>query len=131
MTKFELKADTREIRYKERFEIRKGCVLNQDLQEPETIETFLNKEDALKAVSSYHSEIQELSGASGIYFNIKEYYVEENEWENSTGVLEISKFEIRLVEKPGYDTLGVFDNYAAAEKAYNDYGGENEVYLSF
>ncbi len=139
MIKFEIKKNEREISYKNRSEIKVGCTLEQDNQEPAVIKSFDSKEEALKALKGHKTDIRELSGGTGknSYFTVIEYYVEENEydeddeWISGGDVLGVSKMNIELVEKPSYTTIGVFDNYADAEKAYSDYKGEDEVYISF
>lgn len=138
MVKYELKKDSIEVRYKDRKEIKPGIVLTSDNQEPELIKTFDNKEEALEELRKYKSSITEHT-YNGILYVVEEYYVEENtyddededEWLSGGDVCDFSKMEIELVEKPSYSTLAVFDNMADAERAENDYDGENEVYLSF
>lgn len=77
MVKYELRKNIREIRFKDRNEIKTGCTLQQDNQEPEIIKSFDKKEDALKEQASYQSEIYPF----GSYFSVTEYYVEENEYD--------------------------------------------------
>lgn len=81
MKKYELRKNTREISYKERNEITEGCTLNQMDQEPEIIESFDSKEEALKKLENKESEICQLSGGAGAYYSVTEYYVEENEYD--------------------------------------------------
>lgn len=131
--KFELKKSTVEVSFANRAEIKEGCTNDQ---EAELIKPFDNEEEALKALESYESEIRELRGTAGIYYAVTEYYVEENtyindEWINGGDVLEFSEMVISLVEKPSYETIKTFDNMADAERAYNDYDGENQVYIKF
>lgn len=135
MVKYELKKDSIEVKHKDRKEIKPGVVLTAYDKEPELIRAFGNKEDALEELKKCKSSITKLSG----YYLVEEYYVEENEysdddeeeWMTGGDVWEYSKMEIELVEKPSYNTLAVFDNMADAEKAMDNYEGENEVYLSF
>lgn len=138
MVKYELKKDSIEVRYKDRKEIKPGIVLTADNREPELIKTFDNKEEALEELGKYKSSITEYT-YNGTLYVVEEYYIEENtyddddedEWLSGGDIWSFSKMEIELVEKPSYDTLAVFDNMADAEKAENDYDGENEVYLFF
>ncbi|MBD5543745.1 MAG: hypothetical protein HDR01_05775 [Lachnospiraceae bacterium] len=135
--KYEIRKNTREISYKKRAEIKEGCTLEQDNQEPEIIKSFDNKGEALSELKQYKSDICKLSGGAGTYYAVTEYYVEENEydedgeWVSGGDVWEFSKMQIELVEKPSYETLGVYSDMESAESALNDYDGENEVYLSF
>lgn len=137
MTKFEIKENTREISYENRTEIKAGCTLRQNNQEPIMIKSYDSKEQALEVLKEYKTDIRELSGTAGTYYSITEYYVEENEydkdgeWVSGGDIWEFSKMTIELVKKPSCDTIEFFDNYEEAEKAYNDYEGENEVYISF
>lgn len=138
MVKYELKKDSIEVKYKDRKEIKPGVVLTSDNQEPELIKAFDSKEEALEELRKYKSSITE-HAYNGTLYVVEEYYVEENtyddededEWISGGDIWEFSKMEIELVEKPSYNTLAVFDNMADAERAENDYEGENEVYLSF
>lgn len=137
MKKFELRENTREICCKDRYEIVEGCTLNQDDQEPVVINSFMDKNEAIKALKEYKTKIYQFNTASGLCYGITEYYIEENEydedgeWISGGDVWEFSKITILLVEQPSYDTLATFDNMKDAVKACNDYEGENEVYLSF
>lgn len=137
MKKFEIRKDSIEVTWKNRKEIKEGVVLTSDNQEPEIIASFDNSEDAENELQKYKSSIRELSGGNGKYYLVEEYYIEENtydedgEWVEGGDVWEFSKITIELVEKPSYETLAVFDNMEDAERAYNNYKGDNEVYLSF
>ena len=81
--KYEIIKNTREISYKNRKEIKEGCTLEQDNMMPEIIKSFDNKDEALKELKSYESDIKRLSGAAGTYYNVTEYYVEENEYDEN------------------------------------------------
>ena len=137
MKKFELRKNSIEVSWKNRKTIKEGITTTQDDQYPEIVKSFDNLEDAKNELQKYKSNIRELSGGAGKYYLIEEYYIEENtydkdgEWLEGGDILEFSKIIIELVEKPSYDTLATFDNMEEAEEAYNDYEGENEVYLSF
>lgn len=99
MKKYEIKQNTREISYKKRAEIKSGCTLEQDNQEPVIIKTFDNKEEALQALKEYKTDIRELRSSTGTYYDVTEYYVEENEydedgeWINGGDVWEFSEIE--------------------------------------
>lgn len=135
--KYEIRKNTREISYKNRAQIKQGCTLEQDNQDPEIIKSFDDKDEALNELKLYKSDICKLSGGAGAYYAVTEYYVEENEydkdgeWVSGGDVWEFSEIKIELVEKPSYETLGVYADMESAENALNDYEGENEVYLSF
>ena len=137
MKKFELRKNSIEVSWKNRKTIKEGITTTQDDQYPEIVSSFDNLEDAKNELQKYKSNIRELSGGAGKYYLIEEYYIEENtydkdgEWLECGDIWEFSKIIIELVEKPSYDTLATFDNMEEAEEAYNDYEGENEVYLSF
>ena len=137
MKKFELRKNSIEVSWKNRKTIKEGITTTQDDQYPEIVKSFDNLEDAKNELQKYKSNIRELSGGVGKYYLIEEYYIEENtydkdgEWLEGGDIWEFSKIIIELVEKPSYDTLATFDNMEEAEEAYNDYEGENEVYLSF
>lgn len=77
--KYELIKNTVEISCKE--EIYEGCTLDQQDQEPEILKSFDDKAEALKALESHDTEIQRLSGGSGTYYSVTEYYVQENEYD--------------------------------------------------
>lgn len=135
--KYEIRKNTREISYKDRKEIKEGCTLDQFDQELEIIKVFDDKEKALEELKAYSSSISKFSGGAGAYYLVTEYYVEENEYDedgdrvSGGDVWEFSKMKIELVEKPSYDTLGVYSDMESAENALDDYDGENEVFLSF
>lgn len=137
MTKFEIKKDSIEVLWKNRKVIKEGIVIDSDNQNPELINSYDTLEEASKAIKNYNTTIRELSGSAGKYYLVEEYYIEENvydedgEFERCDGIWEFSKTIIELVEKPSYNTLATFDNMEEAEEAYNDYDGENEVYISF
>lgn len=131
--KFELKKSTVEISFANRARIKEGCTYGQ---EAELIKPFDNEEDALEALEKYQTEIRELRGTAGTYYVVTEYYVEENtytndEWITGGDVWRFSEMKISLVEKSGYETVKTFDNMADAERAYNEYDGENGVCLQF
>ena len=122
MNTFELRRSTIEISYQDRFEIKEGCTTGEDY---DIVQKFSTKEEALEKLKKYRTEIQQLSNHGMEYFLITEFCVgcEGDIWD-------YSKMEIELVEKPSYETIATFNSYEAAEKAYNEYDGENEVYIS-
>lgn len=137
MMKFELKECTREIKYKERFEIAAGCTANQDDCESKLIKSFDSKEDALEELKNYKTEINSFSSNTGTRYNVTEYFVEEAEydedgdWIAGGDIWGFSEMSIEVVEKPSYNTLAIFNNMKDAEEAADNYEGDDEVYLSF
>lgn len=137
MKKFEIRRNSIEVAWKNRKEIKEGITLTADDQYPEIVVSFDTLDKAKVELQKYKSSIRELSGGAGKYYLVEEYYIEENsydedeEWVEGGDVWEYSKITIELVEKPSYETLATFDNMKDAEEAYDDYDGENEVYLSF
>lgn len=135
--KFELKECTREIKYKERFEIAAGCTANQDDCESKLIKSFDSKEDALEELKNYKTEINSFSSNTGTRYNVTEYFVEEAEydedgdWIAGGDIWGFSEMSIEVVEKPSYNTLAIFNNMKDAEEAADNYEGDDEVYLSF
>lgn len=88
MTKFEIIRNTVEISYKNRSEIKEGCTINQDNQEPELIKSFDVKEEALEALKDYKSEVIDLSGGAGTYYSVIEYYVEEHVYDEEGDLID-------------------------------------------
>ena len=137
MKKFEIRKNSIEVGYKNRREIKEGITLTPDDKFPEIVAAFDTLEEAKTELQKYKSSITELSGGAGKYYLVEEYYIEENsydedgEWIEGGDALEFSKLTIELVEKPSYNTLATFDNMKDAEEAYDNYDGDDEVYLSF
>ena len=135
MMKYEIKECTREIKYKERFEIAPGCTANQDDCESKLIKSFDSKEDALKELEQYESNIYKFENNGMTFYEVTEYFVEEvecnedGEWVAGGDIWGFSKMKIEVVEKPSYNTIAAFDNFEDAEKTMNDC--EEECYLSF
>jgi len=133
MKKFEIRKNTIVIAYKNRKDIKAGITLTGDNQEPEIMGTYSTLEEAKEELKKYTSLIDKM----GSFFGIEEYYIEENvydeddEWEAGGDVWEFSPMKIELVEKSSYNTIAVFDNMEDAEEAYDNYDGDEEVYLSF
>ena len=131
--RFEIKKNTIEINYKNRMDIKPGCTLDNIDSDPEIIESFDTKEAAIEALKKYSTDISTFSSC-GTVFNVTEYYIEENEYDEDgdvvicNGVWEESKMEIILEDEDG-NTIEVFDNYADAEAAYNAYDGECKIRL--
>lgn len=82
MRQYELKENTREIKYADRKEIQEGCTLNQDFCEPTVVKSFLDKKEALDALKEYETSISEVHAGRNSYFKVVEYYVEENVYDS-------------------------------------------------
>lgn len=132
--KFEIRKDNIEIAYKDRMNIKPGCTLDNLNSDSEIIESFDTKEDAIEALKKYTTDISTFSSANGTVFDVTEYYVEGNEYDEEghiiacNGVWEESKMEIALADEDG-NIIEVFDNYSDAEEAYNEYDDECEIKL--
>lgn len=137
--KYELRKKSVEILYKDRNDIVEGVTSTFDECDSELITTFgeFDLNEAKNKLSEYKTNIRELSGNAGTYYLVEEYYIEENEydeddeWVTGGDIVEFSKINIELVEKPSYEVLGKFDNIEEAENAYNEYDGNYEIFLSF
>ena len=136
MMKYEIKECTREMDYKERNEIAPGCTANQDDCESKLIKSFDSKEDALKELGQYESNIYKFDTATGQKYEVTEYFVEEvecnedGEWVAGGDILGFSRMCIRVVaDSRTADTLGEFDNLEDAENFMRDC--DEECHLSF
>lgn len=129
---FEIVRNRRELNYKKRNEIKTGCTLDQDCMSPEIVKSFKSKEDALRELKNYKSDVSK----SGGLFIVEEYYIEENTYDEDGerieggDIIEFSELEIEVIEKPTYEVIKIVDNYADAEKTYNEYEGPGEVYIN-
>lgn len=124
MAEFNLIKSSIEIAYAKRGSIVAGCTLAQDDLEAEEVKSFDSKEEALKELHKYKTDIRELSGSAGKYFSIIEYYAED---ENGN-IWEFSKMEITVTGKQSYDTEDVYSSYAEAENALDTL---DEGFISF
>lgn len=126
-----------EISWKNRKSIKEGCTTEGCTTEgePELIKSFDTLEEAKEELRKFQTSIRKLSNGSLSYFEIEEYMVEENdydedgEWESGGDIWEITKMHIEVNEKPSYETVATFDNYAEAENYINKYAGERELYI--
>lgn len=135
MKKYELVKRSAEINWKERKTIAPGCTMNDP--EPEKIKEFESLEEAQKELKNYKSDIHKMSGNIGTLYEVTEYmieeneYDEENEWISGGDVWDFSDMTIEVVEKPSYETILTCSNMEEAEEAVNNYEGDGEVYISF
>lgn len=97
MKKFEIRKNVAEVRKKS--EIKIGVTLAQDFQEPEVLESFDTKEEALEALKEYKSSYERMDGYHAPYYIVEEVYVEENiydedgEWIEGGDVWEFAEDE--------------------------------------
>ena len=138
MKKYDLFKDSIEVSWKNRKMIRKGVTFNGEDRYPKKVASFDDLEQARHELQKYESSITELSSPFGKYYRVEEYYIEENyyddetgDWEDGGDVWDYSNISIQLVEIPGFNTLAVYDNMEDAYSAYDNYSGDNKVYLSF
>ena len=102
--KFELRKGMVQVPYRERKRIEAGFTYTLD-EEPEIIKVFENKEEALSELKKFESEIYAFKGASGTVFELTEYYVEENEYDEDDcfvtcrGAWEFSELPQRELDK--------------------------------
>ena len=127
MTKFELKKQSVEIKWKDRYNIKVGCSVDHDGDHyDEIVKSFDTKDEAIAELQKYTTSITKLSSAAGKYYLVEEYYVEESnydedgDWESGGDIWELSKIEIEVVKKPEYETVNVFDNMKDAEDCLSD-----------
>lgn len=97
MKRYEIKKNIAEIRKKS--EIKIGVTLAQDFQEPEVLESFDTKEEALEALKEYKSSYERMDGYHAPYYIVEEVYVEENvydedgDWIDGGDVWRVADFD--------------------------------------
>lgn len=124
--KYNIIKNSIKVPYEDRTDIKAGVTLTQESIDMKIVDSFESLEVAKAELKNFVTLIRELSNGL-TYYLVEEFYIQDEEFE----VYGFSKMEIELVEKTSYDTINIFDNMADAEKAYNNYDGENEVYISF
>ena len=77
MKRYEIRMDRTEVRKAQ--DVKKGCILNDDVLQPETVAIFENLEDAREALKSYKSSVAKLRSA-WTYYLVEEYYIAEVEY---------------------------------------------------
>lgn len=117
MKKFDAYERNEEIRYKNRNELREGCTC--DCEEPQKVAEFTTLEDAQEWLNKQATEICEFDSAIGTIFSVKEFVIQENEYDEDNEVVDygdiwISKMEIKVVDEDG-ELVKVCDNYEDAE----------------
>ena len=137
MIKYEIYKKTVEIKYKDRLQIKPGCTTMDS--EPELIEYFLNEKEALEALKKYESVIREFTSDSGLMYEVIEYNLEKNEYDQDGDFKEnieifFSDMKIQVLDET-YKLIAVFDNLADAEKLIDQHteniDRENDYKISF
>lgn len=138
-TKYEIVKNNIEIGFKERKSIKQGITVSQDNYEEEIKGSYEKAEDALLELQNYKTEIRKTGNA----YNVTEYYVQENKYDEegelmeydeegnfieNGNILEFSKMEISVIEKPSYSVVGTFDNFEDAMKKNDEI---EESFLEF
>lgn len=138
MIKYDLVKRTAEFNRQNRKEIKEGCTaLDPD---PEYIKTFDTLEEAKKELTKRKTSVSKFENHNMTFYSVEEYVIEENEFEFDedenefvqTGfidTLETTSMEIEVVEKPSYETIGVYSSLEEAEEAANEYDGDGEPYI--
>lgn len=78
MKRFEIRMDRTEVRKAQ--DVKKGCILNDDVMQPETVATFETLTEAREALKSYNSSVAKLR-SSYTYYLVEEYYIAEVEYD--------------------------------------------------
>lgn len=138
MIKYDLVKRTAEFNRKNRKEIKQGCTAFDP--DPEYMKTFDTLEEAKKALAKCETSINEFQYHGMTFYHVEEYVIEENEFEydedekklvqtSFIDTLETTSMEIEVVEKPSYETIGVYSSLEEAEEAANEYDGDGEPYI--
>ena len=137
MIKYDLVKRTAEFNRKNRKEIKEGCTALDS--SPEYIKTFDTLAEAKKELAKCKTSISKFKTGMTFY-EVTEYVIEENEFEydedekkliqtSFIDTLETTSMEIEVVEKPSYETIGVYSSLEEAEEAANEYDGDGEPYI--
>ena len=136
MKRYELLERTAEIRDKSA--IKPGCTVDVAFStpgyedDPTVLESFDSLDEAKKALASFESNIRELSGSIGRYYEVTEYMIEENEydedgeWCGGGDIWDFTPMTFEVISEPKNEVLATFDKLADAEHfinheiAYND-----------
>lgn len=134
--KYEIMKKSIEVGYKDRKSIAQGITSEDEWADSELVERFDTLEEAREKLKDYKTSIKELSGSAGKYYLVEEYYIEYNEYEdgevtNAGDIYDYSNMIIEVVENSKYNILGTYNNFESAEKAMEEFDGENGAYLSF
>lgn len=136
MVKFELVKESRNINRKDAKVIKPGCVCEHLGDHfDEVLKSFDNKSDALEELKKYQSSITEY----GSLYEVEEFYVEENEyddeepdeWISGGDIWEFSEMKIRIVDER-LNTLATVNNMADALRIQDEYiGREIDAIIMF
>lgn len=102
---YEIIESSREFRFKDAKEISQGCTNDySDCHFKPLNERFENKQDALDFLSKLESEVIFREGFVMPYYDVKEFFIEENvyndcdDWLSGGDILEYSKMNFNLEE---------------------------------
>lgn len=130
MLKYYLLKDSIEIQSKERRTIRQGIITESLNQDPEKIAIFGSENDALAELAKNKSSLEKF----GDTIRVTEFYVQpveleddEDDFGDYKDILSFSTMEIEVYDAETYETIGIYDNYADAEKTYNEYEGNAKI----
>ena len=135
MKKYEVIKRTAIIKQKDRRKIAPGCT--SETSDSDIIQSCETLEEARKKLKDYKTIIDEVKRRTDTVYEVTEYCIEENDYNvddelvSSGFVWDYSKMEIYVIEKPSYEAIGTYPNFADAEDAKDRYDGSNEVFLSF
>ena len=121
MKKYEVKENTIEVNYKNRKSIKAGVSLESENQEPTIIASFDTLKEAQKKLKELKTDIKE-NHYNGTYYNVTEYYIEENEydedgeWLTGGDIYDFSEMNINVVEGETRKDLGTFHDFESALK---------------
>lgn len=116
MKKYCIYKSTAEIKYKDRFNIKPCCTLDDYNQEE--IANFNSKEEAIKELKKYKSDVCKYPSAIGPIYKVEEYIVvdveiDEDGEEKWGDIWEHTEFQIK-VDNAHYDTVATFGNFKDA-----------------
>lgn len=130
MLKYYLLKDTIEINSKDSRNIRQGIITESLNQDPETIAIFSSENDALAELAKKKSSLEKF----GDTIRVTEFYVQpveldddEDDFGDYKDIISFSTMEIEVYDAETYETIGIYDNYADAEKSYNEYKGNAKI----
>lgn len=103
-----------EFTYKDRFEIKGSCTLDKNAEVEEVAE-FGSPEAAQEALSKYKSNVEEVKGWTEFVYEVKEYYLLDEELFQ---ILDFSEMSIPVKDEDGV-IINYFDNFYEAEKFVN------------
>lgn len=121
MKKFEAINSTYEVGYKDRKKIKPGACLDMEVPDPVTVARYDTLEEAQAKLKEFKTDIKE-NHYNGTYYNVTEYYIEENEydedgdWLTGGDIYDFSEMNINVVECETRKDLGTFHDFESALK---------------